>query len=418
MAHGSYAQMTLNDCLVYARQHAHRNIINRLEVERYGTEVRLNAANMMPNLNAYTNGNLSFGRNIDPETNTYDNKQTLSLGFGVDMRIPLFDGLVNINNLKAARTARQRMETTARIDEDIISMDVIRAFYQVSYCKAMVTQTQQQLVRDKQILNATERGEDLGTKSGADVAEMRAVTAADEFELLNQQNLLIKAYLNLRALMGMEITDDPTLCLAEPDTDTTAATYINHPKIIEAQLSVTESRYALRAAKGSYSPTITLTGGLSTSYYKMLNTGASYPAFRRQWHDNMGEYIGLSLSIPIFNGLASHNRVKRASIQLKENEIRLEEAKYNLEKETREAMLNYTTSADELKAADRRVEAEEIAFRATRRKYELGQSSVTDLYTASSRLAVAKATVEGKRIQNIINNITLRYCMGEQLIKD
>ena len=110
--------------------------------------------------------------------------------------------------------------------------------------------------------------------------------------------------------------------------------------------------------------------------------------------------------------------MKRAGIQLKENEVRLEQTIYELEKETREAMLNFTTSADELKAAIKRVKAEEIAFHATRRKYELGQISVIDLYTSGSRLAEAKAEMEGKRIQNIIDNIIMRYCMGEKLIKD
>ena len=417
-AHEVYAQMTLNDCLIYARQHAHRNVISRLETDRYGTEVNMSVSSMLPNLRAYSNSNLSFGRNIDPETNTYDNKQTLSLGFGIQMSLPIFDGLVNINNLKAARVAKRRMDATAQIEEDLVSMEVIKAFYQVSYCKAMVSQMQEQLNRDMQDLKATERGLELGSKSGADVAEMRAVTASDEFQLLNQQNLLAKAYLNLRAKMGMELTDDATLDLTEPAEDKSIAIHMKHPRIIEAELAVRESLYYLRAAKGSYSPSVSLTGSVSTSYYKMLNTQAVYPSFGRQWQDNMGEYIGVSFSFPLFNGLASRNRVKRAGIQLKENEVRLEQTIYELEKETREAMLNFTTSADELKAAIKRVKAEEIAFHATRRKYELGQISVIDLYTSGSRLAEAKAEMEGKRIQNIIDNIIMRYCMGEKLIKD
>ena len=110
--------------------------------------------------------------------------------------------------------------------------------------------------------------------------------------------------------------------------------------------------------------------------------------------------------------------MKKASILLKENEVRLEQVKYDLDKETREAELDYISSTDELKAAYRRLEAEQIAFNATRSKYELGQASAIDLYTSSSKLATAKAGAEGKRIQKIINLITLRYCRGEKLIKE
>ena len=94
------AQMSLNDCLVYARDHAHGNILGSLEVERANIDKRLAAADLMPHVGLSSSGNISFGRNIDPETNTYDNKKTLSTGFGLQMSLPLFDGLVSINNLK------------------------------------------------------------------------------------------------------------------------------------------------------------------------------------------------------------------------------------------------------------------------------------------------------------------------------
>ena len=199
------AQMSLNDCLVYARDHAHGNILGSLEVERANIDKRLAAADLMPHVGLSSSGNISFGRNIDPETNTYDNKKTLSTGFGLQMSLPLFDGLVSINNLKAARVARLRQIDAAQIEQDRISLEVVRAFYNVSYCKAMVGQMCQQLERDSTDLAATERGEQLGMKSGADVAELRALVAADEYELSNQRSLLAKAYLSLRSVMGMEL---------------------------------------------------------------------------------------------------------------------------------------------------------------------------------------------------------------------
>lgn len=411
------AGMTLNDCLIYARDHAHKNRIRRLEIDRASANVRLTTSSLLPNLSMYANGNMSFGRNIDPETNTYDNKQTLSTGLGLQLSMPIFDGLVNINNLKAARVAREKIKQTAQIDQDAVSMEVIKAFYQVSYCKSMVSQMEEQLNRDQNDLKATERGEELGTKSGADVAELKALVAADEFELLNQQNLLAKAYLNLRSLMGMELSEEP-LELEETDIEESSGIFRKHPKIAEAELAVKESEYDLKAAKGGYSPAISLSGGISTSYYKMINTNTVYPSFKNQFHDNMGEYIGLSFSFPLFNGLSTSNRVKMASVLLKEKEINLEQTIYELEKETKEAELDYSSSEDELRAAQRRYEAEDVAFKATRRKYELGQASAIDLYTSISKLAAAKAGVEGKRIQKIINYITLRYCRGEKLIKE
>lgn len=410
------AQMTLNDCLVYASEHAHTNIISRLETEAAATDKNEALAGMLPNLNLSSGGSLSFGRNIDPETNTYDNKRTLSTGFSLDMSLPLFDGLVRINNLKALKIAHLRKGKAALIEQDKISLEVIRSFYNVSYCRAMVTQMQEQLRRDSTDLAATERSEELGIKSGADVAEMRAIVAADRYELANQTNLLKKAYLNLRSNMGMELTDEP-LELTEESEPLPSNTAIRRlPALEEAELAVKESKHYLNSARGGYLPGLSVSSGISTSFYRMMGTGITVPSFSRQLRDNMGEYISLSLYIPLFDGLATANRVKRAKINVLESQTRLDETRYQLQHASEEARLDMAAAIEELTAATSRMEAEQIAYNAVRRKFELGSASAIDLYTAGSKLATARANLEGKRIQRIIADITLRYYQGYPLI--
>lgn len=149
----------------------------------------------------------------------------------------------------------------------------------------------------------------------------------------------------------------------------------------------------------------------------MMGTDAAAPGFGEQWHNNMGQYIGVSVSIPLFTGLANINKVKRAKIQLMESRVRLDQTRYEVEKETTEARLDLRGAAEEFVAAEKRLVAEELAWKATRRKYELGNVSAIDLYTAGTKLATARANYEGKRIQKIISRITLSYYLGEKLIK-
>lgn len=429
------AEMTLNDCLLYARTHAHTNRINRMRIRAAQADKRIAAADLMPYIGFGTNGSLSFGRNIDPETNTYDNKQTLGTGFGLDLSLPLFDGLVRINNLKALKTAELRYGKSAQMEEDKVSLEVVRNFYNVTYSEALVEQMERQLSRDSTDLAATRIGERLGTKSGADVAELEAVVASDNFELINQRNILEKAYLDLRSSMGMPLSDSPLLITGIPDseftpeiTDSYASpiTYNRHeipvcknlPDIEEAELSVRESRHYLNAAKGGYSPRLSFSTGISTSYYRMMGTQLEVPNFSRQFRDNMGEYLSFNISIPIFDGLATANRVRRASANLRESEIRLEQRKYEIQKATNEARLDRIAAEEELTSARARLEAEKTAYAAIRRKYELGVASVIDLYTSGSKLAIAEAALTGKRIQLAIAEITLRYYLGFPLIND
>lgn len=416
-AAGVRAQMNLNDCLLYAREHAHDNILNRLEIEKAGVDRGIAASDLMPYVGLSSSGSISFGRNIDPETNTYDNKKTLYTGFGLQMSLPVFDGFANINNLKAAGVAKLRKISFAQAEEDLRSIEVIKAFYNVSYCKALVVQMEEQLRRDTNILAATLRGEELGIKSGADVLEIEAIVSSDEYELTNQRNLLSKAYLALRTVMGME-TDGGEMELTEEPYETSGAegNMIN-PRIEEAQLAVSESRYRLRAARGAFAPRISLNAGVSTSYFRMLGTPYPVPSFAAQWRDNMGQYVGFSVSIPVFTGLASVKRLRRAAIDYAEEQVRREKTVFAVEQANAEAILEYDSADREFVAAGKQLQSEELAFKAVSRKFELGSASALDFYTASTRLATARAVIEGKRIQRIISRITLDYYRGYPLIR-
>lgn len=421
--HGMLAQnvreealFTLRDCLLYAREHAHANRMNRLESESAAADKRIAASDLMPYVGLSSSGSLSFGRNIDPETNTYDNKKTLATGFGLEMSLPLFDGLVRINNLKALKTAELRKKKAQLVEEDKISLEVIKGFYNISYCRSMVEQMESQLKRDSTDLSAALHSLQMGTKSGAEVAELEAIVAADRYELLNQQNLLKKADLSLRTVMGMPESDTLFSISYESELWNKEGSLRTLPEIEEAQMAVRESRMYLRAAKGGYSPRISLNAGISTSYYRMMGIQADFPSFSRQFRDNMGEYVGLSFSFPIFDGLATRNRVAKVSIQLRENEVRLEQIRYQVNQATEEARLDHEAAIEELSAAAIRLEAEQIAYKAMRRKYELGAASAIELYTSSSKLAQAEANLTGKKIQRIISEITLRYYQGYPLI--
>lgn len=410
--------MTLNDCLIYARDHAHSNRIKRLDVEAAAAEKRITSADLMPYLSLGSSASLSFGRNIDPETNTYDNKRTLGSGFGLEMSLPLFDGLVRINNLKASKAALSRKDKEQKIEEDRISLEVIKGFYNISYCKAMVVMMESQLRRDSTDLEASKRSLALGIKSGADVAELEAIVAADKYELINQRNLLKKANLALRTSMGMPPSDAPISIDDELSVFQCDAPARTLPDIEEAEMAVKESTMYLRAAKGGYYPRLSFNAGISTSYYRMMGMHTEVPSFSNQFRDNMGEYFGFSLSIPIFDGFATGNRVKKASIQLLESKTRLEQTRYKIMQALDEARLDYDAAIEELNAATHRQESEEIANEVMRRKFELGAVSAIELYTSSSKLAEAKASLVGKRIQRVIAEITLRYYEGYPLIND
>ena len=444
-------EMSLNDCLVYAHAHAFANRSNRLAVEQTKMDKRIQAASMLPSIGFSTGGDLSFGRGVDPETNTYDTKKTFNNGYSLSMQLPLFDGLVSLNNYRAARMAELIQGKSAENEADQISLAVIKAYYNIMYYSALVEQMESQLASDRHNLAVTERQEQLGTKSGADVDEMKAMVASDEYELLNQQNLRRKAMIELKAQMGMPVNEElrikneesfgreevrvkseESICAIDvsagnstPTKDSSLFTLhsslpknLAHPRIMQAEYELRRSRYQLRAARGNFMPRISLNGGISTSYYKVLDSDYKAPSFSAQWHNNMGQYVGFSLSLPLFDGLANVNRLKRAKLNYRQQQVELDKTRYEIEREMNEALLDVNAAESEWHAAKARVEAEKQSNRAMQRKYELGGVSALDLYTSNSKLATAHATLVGKRIQTIINKIIYEYYQGVPLIRN
>lgn len=428
MMQGAWAQtnkMSLRDCLVYARDHAFVNRSNRLAVEQSRMDKRIQSSAMLPYIGAGTSGNMSFGRGVDPETNTYATRKTFNNGYSLSMNLPLFDGFVSLNNYRAARMAELCQKKAAENDADQISLAVIKAYYNIVYYKALVGQIESLLESDRHHLTMTERQEQLGSKSGADVDAVRAMVASDEYELLNQKNLRRKAMMELKAQMGMpvseelEVDDESTLapCLSVAEYRDSSLSF-SHPRIMQAQYALKRSRYMLNSAYGNFMPTLSLNGGISTSYYKVFGSDYDAPRFSTQWHNNMGQYIGFSLSVPLFNGFANINRLKRAKYGYRQQQVELDKTRYEIEREMSEALLDVNSSQSEWRAAQAQVTAEERANHAIQRKYELGGVSALDLYTSNSKLAEARATLVGKKIQTAVNVIIYEYYLGKPLISE
>lgn len=416
------APMTLQECLVYARDHSSVNLQNRYTYEQQRIALQNSAMQFLPYISASANANLSFGRGIDPETNTYGTKQNLGTSFGLSMSLPLFDGLVNINNYKMNKSYVRTSQTTAQMRADEVSLAVIRAFYNVVYCKELVRQVQLSLEVAQENLRQTRRQEQMGLKSRADVDEMSATVADNEYQLVNQQNLLDIARLDLKAAMSWpverEIEIDGRLqSVSEENTYSCDINLMELPAAKIAGEKLHQRKLAVRIARGNFIPGISLSAGMSTSYYKTLNMHYAAAPFHRQFRDNIGKSISTGISIPLFGRLSKYNSLKNSKLSYKIEQAAYDETMRNLTTEMMKLVMNLEGARKEYLSSISRLTAVESAHAANQRKYELGKISALELSTSSSRLAQARATLTGKQIQLLIQKMQYDYYNGKPYIK-
>ena len=416
------APMTLQECLVYARDHSSVNLQNRYSYEQQRIALQNSAMQFLPYISASANANLSFGRGIDPETNTYGTKQNLGTSFGLSMSLPLFDGLVNINNYKMNKSYVRTSQTTAQMRANEVSLAVIRAFYNVVYCKELVRQVQLSLEVAQENLRQTRRQEQMGLKSRADVDEMSATVADNEYQLVNQQNLLDIARLDLKAAMSWpverEIEIDGRLqSVSEENTYSCDINLMELPAAKIAGEKLHQRKLAVRIARGNFIPGISLSAGMSTSYYKTLNMHYAAEPFHRQFRDNIGKSISTGISIPLFGRLGKYNSLKNSKLSYKIEQAAYDETMRNLTTEMMKLVMNLEGARKEYLSSISRLTAVESAHAANQRKYELGKISALELSTSSSRLAQARATLTGKHIQLLIQKMQYDYYNGKPYIK-
>lgn len=413
-------------CMQYAADHSHtvRQQQFALEDSRAAKTQAIGA--FLPSVYGSVDGQMNFGRAIDPSTNTYTDVSTLYNGYGLQASLVVFDGLQRYNNLRLAKANEAMGRSGVRAEKDDVALKVYKAYMDLVYCEGAVSQTAKKRDESRELLRQTSVMAEVGQKSDADVAQMRATLAADEYELAHMQSQTTKAMLALKQLMGFPVDSalaviqpsfDDELLTAEDASQISAFAATDNPRILKAQQNVEAARYSLRAARGALLPTISLSGGVSTSFFRNMDKGG-HASFSSQFRNNAGEYVGLSLSIPLFDRLATYSTIRRRKTALLQAQENLAYEQSELRRIIVEAASDVENSTKEVEKMQEQVEADSIASRLTTRKYEEGLASSIDVKTAAVTLLQSRVRLLQSQLTMAYNKKLLAYYKGEKLWTD
>lgn len=410
----------------YAADHSHgvRQQQFALEDSRAAKTQAIGA--FLPSVYGSVDGQMNFGRAIDPSTNTYTDVSTLYNGYGLQASLVVFDGLQRYNNLRLAKANEAMGRSGVRAEKDDVALKVYKAYMDLVYCEGAVSQTAKKRDESRELLRQTSVMAEVGQKSDADVAQMRATLAADEYELAHMQSQTTKARLALKQLMGFPVDSalaviqpsfDDEILTAEDASQISAFAATDNPRILKAQQNVEAARYSLRAARGALLPTISLSGGVSTSFFRNMDKGG-HASFSSQFRNNAGEYVGLSLSIPLFDRLATYSTIRRRKTALLQAQENLAYEQSELRRIIVEAASDVANSTKEVEKMQEQVEADSIASRLTTRKYEEGLASSIDVKTAAVTLLQSRVRLLQSQLTMAYNKKLLAYYKGEKLWTD
>ena len=414
-------QWTMQQCLQYAVEHNHEVKQSELELDNYKATKTGAIGNFLPSVDAGIGAQYNFGRAIDPETNLYTDVSTFYNGYSLEASLPVFDGFSRLHALKAAKASELMGHHALRQRQDQTALDVLRAYADVAYYEGLVTMADEKVKETEHLLRQTQVLEEVGRKSAADVAQVESQKAEADYELLRQQNLYASALLELKKTMAFPLNDSLSIDYI-PNVDHRLATSIVeepfnrelNPELQAAQYQMQASKHEWRQARASLLPTLSLNAGLNTTYNKTLHS-ENAASFSSQMKNNMGEFVGATLSIPLFKRLQSITNIRKAKNKYKIAQETYAQKQLELEKLSREAWQDWLAYQMQTIQMEKKVEADSLSYQLTRRQFEEGLSTAIDLHTTSTLLLKSKATLLQCQLMAMVKEQLVRYYKGETI---
>lgn len=417
--------MNLKECMRYAVEHSTKMRVQQADnrdaqIDRRDAILSAFTPQVSGNTYAYYN----FGRSIDPETNTYSVITSFHNGFSLSAGIYLFNGFQAVNNLKITKTAQQMGLTKEQQVEDQICLATMEAYCNVLYYTELEKALQGQVAAAEKALQLATRQEELGQKSHADVVQMQSDLAERQYQLTTCHNSLNNAIITLKDVMFWPIEGplkidgsiaQQSLWVTAPVDAQTMVVQAQQtmPSVLLAKGTMNNARLALKTAKWQLLPSLALYGGWSSSYFTYPGRDGYVPTpYFDQIKNNRGEYVQLSLNIPIYDRLSNHSNIAKRKNAYDRAQADYDQALSDVEAEVLRAMADRDGAADALKQAEARATLQQEAFSLNGKRFEQGLISSIEYQTASNNYLNALAEQLNARLQYFIKCSVVTYYGG------
>lgn len=414
--------MSLSACMDYAVGHS--------------TEMRLSAADrsderaekvqailgaFTPSVSAQSYAYNQYGRNLDPETNTYTDFTTFHNGYSLSAGITLFDGFQAINKLRIATVQQQMGLTQERQTADKVRLATMEAYYQVVYYDRLVEVLRLQAATADSALLKAQREEALGRKGHADVVQMESEQAQRQFQLTQAEGQLQQALLTLKETMcwplDSSLSITKTITKNENNNGNENGNAFVLPSVQIAEAHLRQAELQLQQARGAWSPSLSLNAGWSTTYYTYPDMAGYQPLpFREQWKNNGGEYVQLTLSIPIYSKGQRSLALNKSKNEVSRAQARLEQAQRERDNALCRARDEVATAQAAARQAERMAEVKRQSFLLAQRQYALGLITAIEYQTASQSYLTAEADNINALLQLQLKHHQLNYYLTGELI--
>ena len=415
-------EWTLQDCIDYALQNniqLKKNRITRLTAEE---DVLQSRAELLPSLSGSTNQNIVYRPFVSSGQNTVANGYVQSSidkvyyngSYGINANWTVWNGNRNRNTIKLNKLTAQKAEIDSVTMARTIEEQIVKLYVQILYSTEAIEVSRQSLATSKK---NEERGQamlEVGKMSKADLAQLTAQRAQDEYNIVSAENNVKNYTFQLRQVL--ELTESDSFKIASPAyTDAQALEKIpalsavyaqaleRRPEIQSAKLAIESSNVNLDIAKAQKLPTVGVNGTVATN-----TTSMDDRAWGKQLKTNFDMGVGATLSIPIFDNRQSKTMVNKARLQRESSLLDLQQQEKDLYNTIEGYWIEGMTNQSNYKAAREATKSQEASYELLSEQFRLGLKNIIELMTGKTNLVNAQQNELQSKYMTILDIYLLK----------
>lgn len=420
---------TLQNCIDHALQHNIQIQKSRLSEQTSQQTTAESKAALLPSLSASLSEAVAYrpfqqqgGNFVNGSVASSTSNKTIANGnYGVNASWTLWNGNQNRNTIKSNQLSEQIASLQPQQTANTIQEQIAQLYVQILYTQEAVKTNQKLLENDEQLL---QRGQELlrnGKATQADVAQLQAQVDNGKYDVVNSRTQIASYKMQLRQLLQLSDTVDFNIQTPEGlDTQLIysipsisqvyQAALQSRPEIKSSQLAIEQSNLDLKIAQGAYSPTISLTAGLTDSH--MTGTGQT---IGNQLRDNFDGQIGVNISIPIFDNRKRKTTLEKAKINQLNSQLDLQDNQLNLRNTIESYWLEATNNKQKYEASKSQVKSQQTSYELVSEQFKQGKQNIAQLLESRTSLLSAEQTMLQSQYTTLLNVTLLKFYQNEKL---
>ena len=372
---------TLEECLQYAENNNFSLQSSNINISTSELSYKQAKLNIAPSVSASATQNVNFGN--------YEKSVGWGGNYGINAGMTLFNGLSNANKIKQSKLEVEQSQLQLESNKNSIRIAVIQAFLSVMMNEELLSYQQQVLTSSKEQMEQGKQQLDVGQILESDYKMLQAQYTSDLYNLENTRNNIQTNYLTLKNLLSM----DPSMeiSIVRPDSATLfkslelpslqeliqrSTNYL--PELKMSENDIASAEYDVKIQKANFYPTITASAGISTGYNGSNLTSPNTGWGTQLWH-GLGENIGVSLNIPIYQRGSVRNNVKMAEYRVEQLELAQKETEYQVNQDLQKSYLDVASAQNDFIAAEAKSDAYLANYKTYNLRFKYGSVTAVDL---------------------------------------